>query len=162
MSAVPKPGLLNRLNRGMEWLTQRFIAWVGSAPAFVVAATVIVVWALTGPMFDYSDTWQLVINTGTSVVTFLMVFLIQRSQNKDTLALQLKLNEVVAALKGASNRLINVENLSEDEVRELSERYQRLADAAQGDDRRIGASCSVEGVSCEPRDEKVKGPLMRL
>src|SRR5216684_3160130 len=85
--------------------------WVGSARAFAVALAIVLIWAITGPIFHFSDTWQLVINTGTTIVTFLMVFLIQRSQNKESLAVQLKLNEIVAALRGASNRLINVENL---------------------------------------------------
>src|SRR3954447_9619809 len=92
-------------------------AWTGSSWAFAIALGIIIVWLATGPLFNYSDTWQLIINTGTTIVTFLMVFLIQRSQNKDSLAIQLKLNEIVAALEGASNRLINVEDLSEDEVR---------------------------------------------
>jgi low affinity Fe/Cu permease len=83
--------------------------WTGSTIAFVLACLVIVVWGATGPLFGYSDTWQLVINTGTTVVTFLMVFLIERSQNKDSLAIQLKLNELVAAMAGASNRLIDCE-----------------------------------------------------
>ena len=81
------------------------------------AVGVVIVWALLGPVFHFSDTWQLVINTGTTIVTFLMVFLIQRSQNKDSLAIHLKLNEIVAVLQGASNRLINVEDLTEQEVR---------------------------------------------
>jgi low affinity Fe/Cu permease len=101
--------------------------WAGSSWAFAVALGVIIVWLVTGPIFGYSDTWQLIINTGTTIVTFLMVFLIQRSQNKESLALQLKLNEVIAALRGASNRLINVEDLSEDEVTKLHERYMELA-----------------------------------
>ena len=87
--------------------------------AFGLACGTIIVWAATGPLFHYSDTWQLVINTGTTMVTFLMVFLIQRSQNKDSLAMQLKLNELVAAVKGASNRLIDVEDLTEEELRVL-------------------------------------------
>ena len=93
----------------------------------------IVVWGVTGPVFHFSDTWQLVINTGTTVVTFLMVFLIQRSQNKDSLALQLKLNEIVAALDGASNRLVNVEDLSEAELDVLHRHYARLAAMAKRD-----------------------------
>ena len=87
--------------------------WTGSTIAFVLACLIIVVWAVTGPLFDYSNTWQLVINTGTTIVTFLMVFLIQRSQNKDSLAIQLKLNELVAAMAGASNRLIDCEDMNE-------------------------------------------------
>jgi low affinity Fe/Cu permease len=100
--------------------------WAGGSWAFAFAAGIILVWLVTGPLFGFSDTWQLVINTGTTIVTFLMVFLIQRSQNKDALALQLKLNEIVAALDGASNRLIDVEDLSEEELKVLREHYQVL------------------------------------
>src|SRR5436305_3345256 len=107
--------------------------WTGSTPAFLTAALVIVVWLITGPLFHYSDTWQLVINTGTTIVTFLMVFLIQRSQNKDALAVQLKLDEIVAALEGASNRLISVEDLSEEDLKVLRIHYQRLAEMAKRD-----------------------------
>lgn len=105
----------------------------GSAPAFFIALLVVVVWAVTGPMFGFSNTWQLVINTGTTIVTFLMVFLIQRAQNKDTLAVQLKLNELVAAIKGASNRLISVEDLSEEELELLHKHYHRLVEMAKRD-----------------------------
>jgi low affinity Fe/Cu permease len=105
--------------------------WVGSSRAFAMALAVIVAWALMGPLFGFSDTWQLVINTGTTIVTFLMVFLIQRSQNKDAVALHLKLNEIVAALQGASNRLINVEDLTESEVRMLHRHYGRLAELSR-------------------------------
>jgi low affinity Fe/Cu permease len=100
----------------------------------VVAVLIIAVWAITGPLFHYSNTWQLVINTGTTVVTFLMVFLIQRAQNKDALAIHLKLNEIVAALEGASNRLIDVEDLSEPEIDALHKYYQRLLELARKDD----------------------------
>jgi len=105
--------------------------WSGSTSAFALAVSIVLVWALTGRLFHYSDTWQLVINTGTTVVTFLMVFLIQRSQNKDSLAVQLKLDELVAALDGASNRLIAVEDLSEEELRVLRIHYKRLAEMAK-------------------------------
>jgi low affinity Fe/Cu permease len=111
----------------LEQLSSVVTGWVGSSSAFATALVVILVWAITGPLFHFSDTWQLVINTGTTIVTFLMVFLIQRSQNKDAVALHLKLNEIVAALQGASNRLINVEDLSESEVRLLHRHYGRLA-----------------------------------
>src|ERR1700730_3926165 len=103
------------------------IEWTGSTSAFIVAVTVILIWLVTGPIFRFSDTWQLVINTGTTIVTFLMVFLIQRAQNKDALAVQLKLNEIVAALEGASNRLISVEDLTNEELRVLRAHYQLLA-----------------------------------
>jgi low affinity Fe/Cu permease len=122
-----KPGLMERFSSSMTKAT-------GSSLAFVIAVLVIVVWAVTGPMFQFSDTWQLVINTGTTIVTFLMVFLIQRSQNKDALAIQLKLNELVAAIEGASNRLINVEDLSEDDVRILKAHYKELAKLAKQDE----------------------------
>jgi low affinity Fe/Cu permease len=115
----------------------------GSTPAFALAAAVVLVWLVTGPVFRYSDTWQLVINTGTTVVTFLMVFLIQRSQNKDSLAVHLKLNELVAAVRGASNRLIDVEDLSEEELRTLHRYYERLARMAKRDGN-LGDSHSVE------------------
>jgi low affinity Fe/Cu permease len=111
----------------LERLSSVVTGWAGSSSAFATALIVILVWAVTGPLFHFSDTWQLVINTGTTIVTFLMVFLIQRSQNKDAVAIHLKLNEIVAALQGASNRLINVEDLSESEVRLLHRHYGQLA-----------------------------------
>ena len=117
--------------------------WSGSTYAFVLAALIIVVWGVTGPLFHYSDTWQLVINTGSSIVTFLMVFLIQRAQNKDSMAVQLKLDEIVAALEGASNRLISVEDLSEAELKVLRIHFQRLAEMAKRDET-ITESHSVE------------------
>ena len=111
----------------------RVAAGTGSHWAFLIALLVVVAWAATGPMFHFSDTWQLVINTGTTVVTFLMVFLIQRSQNKDSRAIHLKLNEIVAALQGSSNRLINVEDLTEEEVQLLHRHYRRLSEIASRD-----------------------------
>ena len=119
--------------RWLETVSRAVTAWAGSSWAFAIALLVIVVWLVTGPIFHYSDTWQLVINTGTTVVTFLMVFLIQRSQNKDALAVHLKLNELVAAMKGASNRLIDVEDLTEDELVRLHTFYRHLADKAKRD-----------------------------
>jgi low affinity Fe/Cu permease len=107
--------------------------WTGRPWAFGVAVAIVVVWLLTGPIFHYSDTWQLVINTGTTIVTFLMVFLIQQTQNKDTKAIELKLNELVAAVEGASNRLIDVEDLSEDELDTLHHHYRRLVAMAKKD-----------------------------
>ena len=99
----------------------------GSTAAFIIALLVIVVWLITGPIFHYSDTWQLVINTGTTIVTFLMVFLIQRSQNKDSIALHLKLNELVVANELASNRLVSVEDISEEELKVLRKFYKQVA-----------------------------------
>jgi len=123
----------SRLGRALERASQAVTHWTGSSWAFAMAALVIVVWLLTGPLFHFSDTWQLVINTGTTIVTFLMVFLIQRAQNKDALAIQLKLNEIVASIQGASNRLIAVEELSEPELNALHEHYCRLTDMAKRD-----------------------------
>ena len=126
---------------------ERFAAgatrWTGGSTAFAIACGIILAWVVSGPLFRYSDTWQLVINTGTTIVTFLMVFLIQRSQNKDALALQLKLNELVAALQGASNRLIDVEDLSEAELRVLHTHYEKLALMAKRD-AKVTESHSIE------------------
>jgi len=133
----------NRVGAVAERLAGTITAFAGSTTAFALALAVIVAWGLTGPLFRYSDTWQLVVNTGTTIVTFLMVFLIQRTQNKDALAIQLKLNEIVAAVAGASNRLISVEDLTEDELRILNEHYHRLVEMAKTE-LKIGESHSVE------------------
>ena len=113
-------------------VAERFATWVtsaaGSTPAFITAVLLIVAWAVTGPFFHYSETWQLVINTGTTIITFLMVFLIQKSQNKDSLAIQLKLNELVASHEFASNRLVNVEDMTEDELKVIRKYYARLSE----------------------------------
>ena len=111
--------------------------------AFLVAFAVIVVWGLSGPIFGFGDTWQLVINTSTTIVTFLMVFLIQQTQNKDSKAMELKLNELVAATKGASNRLIDVEALSEDDLDVLHGYFQQLVELAKRD-RDLTESHSLE------------------
>ncbi|MCY1298669.1 Low affinity iron permease [compost metagenome] len=99
----------------------------GSPVAFVFAVAVVLVWSVTGPLFDFSETWQLVINTGTTIITFLMVFLIQQSQNKDSVALHLKLNELLASHQEASNHLVSIEDLDEDELRQVAAYYHRLA-----------------------------------
>ena len=101
------------------------------------------VWAVTGPVFHYSDTWQLVMNTASSIVTFLMVFLIQRSQNKDALAMHVKLNEIVKAVEGASNRIVNVEDLSETELLRLQGRYQTLAKTVAKSEPKLTGEISV-------------------
>ncbi len=109
-----------------ERLSSAVTKAAGSTPAFIIALLVIVVWLITGPLFHFSDTWQLVINTGTTIVTFLMVFLIQRSQNKESLAVQIKLNELIASSRLASNRLIDIEDLTEEELRTISKYYSEL------------------------------------
>jgi low affinity Fe/Cu permease len=113
-------------------LVERFSAAVtaaaGSTPAFIIAFTLVILWGVLGPVFHYSEQWQLVINTGTTIITFLMVFLIQKSQNKDSLAIQLKLNELVASHEFASNRLVNVENMTEDELKVIKKYYAQLSE----------------------------------
>ena len=133
----------NRFSQVMEHLSLKATELTGTSGAFLLAATVIVVWVVTGPLFNFSDTWQLVINTGTTIVTFLMVFLIQRAQNKDAKAIHIKLNEIVAAIDGASNRLIDVEDLSEDELKVLHNHFQKLARMAKQDSS-LTATHSVE------------------
>lgn len=123
----------NNLGQLLERFSRRATQATGTSAAFLLAMSVILVWVITGPLFKFSDTWQLVINTGTTIVTFLMVFLIQRAQNKDALAIHLKLNEIVAALEGASNRLIDVEDLTEAEIQTLHKHYQRLVHMAKQD-----------------------------
>jgi low affinity Fe/Cu permease len=123
----------NGLGQLLERFSRKVTEATGTSTAFILALLVIIVWIVTGPIFHFSDTWQLVINTGTTIVTFLMVFLIQRSQNKDALAIHLKLNEIVAALGGASNRLIDVEDLTEEEIKTLHKYYQRLVAMARKD-----------------------------
>ena len=117
----------SQIGRLLEQVSRWATHWTGSSWAFSLAVFAIVAWLITGPLFDFSNTWQLVINTGTTIVTFLMVFLIQRAQNKDALAIQLKLNEIVASLQGASNRLIDIEDLSERELETLHRHYQQLS-----------------------------------
>jgi low affinity Fe/Cu permease len=126
-----------------EKLAGSCTSFAGSTTGFILALLVIVGWLVTGPLFDFSDTWQLVINTGTTIVTFLMVFLIQRSQNKDARALHLKLNELVASLHGPSNRLIDIEALTEDELKQLSLYYKRLSEMA-GKEQDLSVSHSIE------------------
>jgi len=119
-------------------LFERFSNWAtnatGSSAAFIIAIVIIVVWGITGPVFKYSDTWQLIINTGTTIVTFLMVFLIQKSQNKDSKAIHLKLNELLASHQGASNRMVNLEDLGEKELDQLHKFYVTLAALAEKED----------------------------
>ena len=130
-------------NSFSERLAQTITRAVGTGAGFATAAGAVVVWAATGPVFGFSDTWQLVINTATTIITFLMVFLIQRAQNKDALSVQLKLNEIVAALEGASNHLIDAEDLPEPELKTLRRHYRTLATLAQSDEK-LGTSHSVD------------------
>ena len=130
-------------NDRFEAFSHRVTHAAGRPWAFLAAFLVIVIWALSGPFFGFGDTWQLVINTSTTIVTFLMVFLIQQTQNKDSKAMELKLNELVAATKGASNRLIDVEALSEDELDVLHGYFQQLVELSRRD-RDLTESHSLE------------------
>jgi len=112
-------------------LATKVAGWVGSPIAFVLAILVVVMWGATGPRHHYSDTWQLVINTGTTIVTFLMVFLIQNTQSRDARAIHLKLDEVIRAIRGAHDEMIDIEKLSDQELEELSERYERIREHLQ-------------------------------
>src|SRR5580698_10422210 len=111
--------------------------WLGSKWAFAGAGIVIVVWAMTGPLFHYSDTWQLVINTGTTIVTFLMVFLIQNTQNRDARAINLKLNELIRAIDKAGDHMIDIENLSDLELDELQAKYEKIRAACDSRENRL-------------------------
>lgn len=116
-------------------LFERFSSWAvkttGSSGAFLIAVLIILVWAITGPLFNYSEDWQLVINTGTTIITFLMVFLIQKTQNKDAKAIHLKLNELIASQEGASNRMVDIEDITEEELDQLHKFYEKLAQLAK-------------------------------
>ena len=145
---VRKEGALARL-------ATMIMHWSGSSWGFGTAVLVVLAWAATGPLFRWSDTWQLMINTVTTISTFLMVFLIQRTQNKDGLAIQLKLNEIVAAIDGASNRLIDVEDLSEKELHVLHRHYQQLVARAR-EEEDVAASHSVESADARHSFKKEK------
>lgn len=124
-----KPQKQSTVPKKTDWFGQfstRASVWLGSRWAFAGAILIITVWALSGPIFRYSNTWQLVINTGTTIVTFLMVFLIQNTQNRDARAINLKLDELVRATHGAGNQMVDIENLSDEELDELHARFERI------------------------------------
>lgn len=123
-----------KMARLYDRISNKVTRAAGRPAALICAFCIILAWAVSGPIFQYSDTWQLVINTGTTIITFLMVFIIQQSQNKDTAAIQLKLNELIACNEKASNRLIDVEDLTEDELMLLKKFYVKLSKLAQKED----------------------------
>lgn len=152
--STPDPGTSKRA--WTETLARASTRWAGSTWAFTLALGIVILWLLSGPIFHFSDTWQLVINTGTTIITFLMVFLIQRAQNNDSQAIHLKLNELIAALKGASSRLLNVEDLSEEELLLLHHHYEALADMAR-ERRSLRESHSIEEAESREKRKLSKG-----
>jgi low affinity Fe/Cu permease len=135
-----KPG---KFRKFFDHFSKKVTLITGRPAAFITALAIVIVWGVTGPLFGFSDTWQLVINTGTTIITFLMVFVIQQSQNKDTMALHLKLNELIASTKGASNRLIDIEDLTEDELQTLKDFYIKLSRLA-AKEKDISSSHTIE------------------
>jgi len=126
-----EPEWLRNLAEAFHSFARRSSIVLGSAWAFAAALLIIIVWALTGPTFHFSDTWQLIINTGTTIVTFLMVFLIQNTQNRDAKAVHLKLDEIIRALTGARNQLVNLEGLSDEELKKFEEEFSRIRERAE-------------------------------
>ena len=148
--SIKKNGFKARFEKVSSGITRA----VGTSTAFTIALFVIIIWAITGPIFKFSDTWQLVINTGTTIITFLMVFIIQQSQNKDSLAVQLKLNELIASNEKASNRLIDVEDLNEEELISLQNFYVELVKMSKKD-KNFNQSHSVdEAIAIHQRKSK--------
>ncbi len=141
---------------------ERFSNWAtkftGSSYAFIGATLIVLVWAISGPIFKYSETWQLVINTGTTIITFLMVFLIQKAQNKDSKAIQIKLNELLAANEKASNRIVDIEDLTEKELDDLHCYYEKLSDFAE-EDEDIHTSHSIDAAK---RNQDYKHEFFKL
>ena len=144
---------------GFEKISNTITTYSGSSPVFLAAVGVILLWAVSGPVFHFSNTWLLIVNTGTSIITFLMVFLIQKSQNKESIAVQLKLNELIAANNGASNRLLNIQDLSEDQLKTLYEHYRTLVELTQKAKSNT-QSHSIED-AIESAEEDIKNDFLR-
>ncbi|SFJ50155.1 low affinity iron permease family protein [Planctomicrobium piriforme] len=130
--------------------------WTGHPFAFLLSVSIVAAWAVSGPLFGYSDTWQLVINTGTTIITFLMVFLIQNTQNRDSAATQIKLDEIIRAVEGAHNAMLDLEELSEQELEVFRSRYLKLAECARQaiDEGKVDTAC--EDLAAETQTEGVK------
>ena len=143
----------NNTEKIFDKFSNKISKLTGSSKAFFTALAIVLAWIITGPIFHFSDTWQLVINTGTTIITFLMVFVIQEAQNKDTMAVHLKLNELIAATKGASNHVINIEDMDEDELKALKKLYTILSSKAQKNE--SGESISIDKMPHNiPRDNE--------
>ncbi|MDB5131438.1 MAG: Low affinity iron permease [Mucilaginibacter sp.] len=138
---------------GFERISNTITTYSGSSPVFIAAVCLILLWGVTGPVFNFSNTWLLIVNTGTSIITFLMVFLIQKSQNKESIAVQLKLNELIAASTHASNRLLNIQDLSEEELKTLYDHYRKLVELTQQ------AQSNTQSHSVEDAIDAVEGEI---
>src|SRR5687768_2386909 len=162
-------GSKSHINKGVPHTRDSFFDRIATATrraagrpaATVIAFSLIIVWALCGPIFNLSDTWQLVINTGTTIITFLMVFIIQQSQNKDTMALQLKLNELIACNELASNRLIVIEDLTEEELTVLKKFYVKLSALAEKEND-LHSSHSIDEADEYHKQKRRKGKASRV
>jgi low affinity Fe/Cu permease len=135
------------LARVLEGFAHRVVGWTRTSWAFIVALMLIISWTLVGAINGFSDFWLLLVNTGTNIITFLMIFLMQRAQAKEAAAIHLKLNEMIAAVEGASNRLINIETLSEEQIGALQKRYQDLAGTIIADEKQLTRALSIEHAS---------------
>jgi low affinity Fe/Cu permease len=149
---------INENISGFEKVSNTITFYSGSSPVFIAAVVLILIWGISGPIFSYSNTWLLIVNTGTSIITFLMVFLIQKSQNKESIAVQLKLNELIAANNNASNRLLNIQDLSEEQLNTLYEHYRTLVELTQKS-KSTTQSHSVED-AIESTEEAMKEDLL--
>jgi len=135
---------INKANNFFEKVAAKATRATGSTPAIIIAFALVLAWLFCGPFFHYSQNWQMIINMCSTIITFLMVFLIQKSQNKDSLAIQLKLNELVAAHEFASNRLVNVEDMTEEELKVIQKYYSKLSDFAKKEDESLQQSHSID------------------
>lgn len=142
----------NRINQFFDSFSARATRLTGSPWAFIIAFAVVLAWAVSGPLFGFSDTWQLVINTSTTIITFLMVFIIQQTQNKDTTAIHLKLNELIASDQRASNRLVDAEDLTEEELQVLKKFYVKLSTLAEKE-KDIHATHSIDDAHGRHREK---------
>ncbi len=148
------PDFYCRMRNAFRIFARTSSSVLGSAWAFIVAILIIVVWAVTGPMFHFSDTWQLIINTGTTIVTFLMVFLIQNTQNRDAKAVHLKLDELIRALHGARNHLVDLEKLSDEELKKLEDEFGRIHKKAEDTRKSVGEIAARANHALGPEHER--------
>ena len=159
---APSREIGEKKKKGFKYKFDRFSTWVtkatGSPTAFMMALLVVIIWGLTGPIFHYSENWQLVINTGTTIITFLMIFVIQQSQNKDTMAVHLKLNELIAANELTSNRLVDSEDLTEEELQAIKKYYKRLSEITKKE----GSVFNSHSLDEAAADAKRKVPYQKV